>query len=44
MFTYMQVKPYKDSGQEKKQQVEQMFDRIAPKYDFFESFFVVRHR
>ncbi len=38
MFTYMQVKPYKDSGQEKKQQVEQMFDRIAPKYDFLNHF------
>ncbi len=34
----MQVKPYKDSGQEKKQQVEQMFDRIAPKYDFLNHF------
>ncbi len=30
----MQVTPYKHSGQQKKQQVEQMFDHIAPKYDF----------
>jgi demethylmenaquinone methyltransferase / 2-methoxy-6-polyprenyl-1,4-benzoquinol methylase len=30
----MQVKPYKDSENQKKQQVERMFDNIAPKYDF----------
>ncbi len=30
----MQVTPYKDSSEKKKQQVEQMFDNIAPKYDF----------
>lgn len=34
----MQVTPYKDSGQQKKQQVEQMFDNIAPKYDFLNHF------
>lgn len=30
----MQVTPYKDSDKQKKQQVEQMFDNIAPRYDF----------
>lgn len=34
----MQVTPYKDSEQQKKQQVEQMFDNIAPKYDFLNHF------
>jgi len=34
----MQVTPYKDSDQQKKQQVEQMFDQIAPKYDFLNHF------
>jgi len=34
----MQVIPYKDSNQQKKQQVEQMFDHIAPKYDFLNHF------
>ena len=34
----MQVIPYKDSDQQKKQQVEQMFDHIAPKYDFLNHF------
>jgi demethylmenaquinone methyltransferase/2-methoxy-6-polyprenyl-1,4-benzoquinol methylase len=34
----MQVTPYKDSGRQKKQQVEQMFDNIAPKYDFLNHF------
>lgn len=34
----MQVKPYKESDQQKKQQVEQMFDNIAPKYDFLNHF------
>jgi demethylmenaquinone methyltransferase/2-methoxy-6-polyprenyl-1,4-benzoquinol methylase len=34
----MQVTPYKDSGYQKKQQVEQMFDNIAPKYDFLNHF------
>ncbi|MDP3644627.1 MAG: bifunctional demethylmenaquinone methyltransferase/2-methoxy-6-polyprenyl-1,4-benzoquinol methylase UbiE [Bacteroidota bacterium] len=34
----MQVTPYKDSEQKKKQQVEQMFDHIAPKYDFLNHF------
>jgi len=34
----MQVTPYKDSDQQKKQQVEQMFDNIAPKYDFLNHF------
>jgi demethylmenaquinone methyltransferase/2-methoxy-6-polyprenyl-1,4-benzoquinol methylase len=34
----MQVTPYKDSGHQKKQQVEQMFDNIAPKYDFLNHF------
>ena len=34
----MQVKPYKDSGGQKKQQVELMFDNIAPKYDFLNHF------
>lgn len=34
----MQVIPYKESDQEKKQQVEQMFDQIAPKYDFLNHF------
>lgn len=34
----MQVTPYKDSNQEKKQQVEQMFDNIAPRYDFLNHF------
>lgn len=34
----MQVTPYKDSSQEKKQQVEQMFDNIAPRYDFLNHF------
>lgn len=34
----MQVTPYKDSDQQKKLQVEQMFDNIAPKYDFLNHF------
>jgi demethylmenaquinone methyltransferase/2-methoxy-6-polyprenyl-1,4-benzoquinol methylase len=34
----MQVTPYKNSEQQKKQQVEQMFDNIAPKYDFLNHF------
>jgi ubiquinone/menaquinone biosynthesis methyltransferases len=34
----MQVTPYKDSDNQKKQQVEQMFDNIAPKYDFLNHF------
>lgn len=34
----MQVTPYRDSGQQKKQQVEQMFDNIAPRYDFLNHF------
>lgn len=34
----MEVKPYKESDQQKKQQVEQMFDNIAPKYDFLNHF------
>lgn len=34
----MQVTPYKNSEQKKKQQVEQMFDNIAPRYDFLNHF------
>jgi demethylmenaquinone methyltransferase/2-methoxy-6-polyprenyl-1,4-benzoquinol methylase len=34
----MQVTPYKESNQQKKQQVEQMFDNIAPRYDFLNHF------
>jgi demethylmenaquinone methyltransferase/2-methoxy-6-polyprenyl-1,4-benzoquinol methylase len=34
----MQVTPYKDSDQQKKLQVEQMFDNIAPRYDFLNHF------
>lgn len=34
----MQVKPYQSSGDQKKQQVEQMFDSIASKYDFLNHF------
>lgn len=34
----MQVIPYKDSNQQKKQQVELMFDNIAPRYDFLNHF------
>jgi demethylmenaquinone methyltransferase / 2-methoxy-6-polyprenyl-1,4-benzoquinol methylase len=34
----MQVFPYKQSDNRKKQQVEQMFDHIAPKYDFLNHF------
>jgi len=34
----MQVTPYKDSDKQKKQQVEQMFDNIAPRYDFLNHF------
>ena len=34
----MQVTPYKNSEQQKKQQVELMFDNIAPKYDFLNHF------
>ena len=34
----MQVTPYKDLDNQKKQQVEQMFDNIAPKYDFLNHF------
>ena len=34
----MQVTPYKDSKQQKKQQVKQMFDNIAPRYDFLNHF------
>ena len=34
----MTVKPYKESGKQKKQQVEQMFDNIAYRYDFLNHF------
>lgn len=34
----MTVSPYLDSDKNKKQQVEQMFDNIAPKYDFLNHF------
>jgi demethylmenaquinone methyltransferase/2-methoxy-6-polyprenyl-1,4-benzoquinol methylase len=34
----MQVTPYRDSDQKKKKQVEQMFDNIAPRYDFLNHF------
>jgi demethylmenaquinone methyltransferase / 2-methoxy-6-polyprenyl-1,4-benzoquinol methylase len=34
----MQVTPYKDSDHQKKLQVEQMFDNIAPNYDFLNHF------
>jgi len=34
----MTVAPYQNSDQNKKQQVEQMFDNIAPKYDFLNHF------
>lgn len=34
----MQVTPYQDPERQKKQQVEQMFDQIAPKYDFLNHF------
>lgn len=34
----MTVTPYQDSDKNKKQQVEQMFDHIAPKYDFLNHF------
>lgn len=34
----MTVSPYQDPGRNKKQQVEQMFDHIAPKYDFLNHF------
>jgi len=34
----MTVAPYQDSEKNKKQQVEQMFDHIAPKYDFLNHF------
>ena len=34
----MQIIPYKDSDNQKKQQIEQMFDNIAPKYDFLNHF------
>jgi len=34
----MTVSPYQDSEKNKKQQVEQMFDNIAPKYDFLNHF------
>lgn len=34
----MQVTPYKNSEQQKKQQVEQMFDNIAHRYDFLNHF------
>lgn len=34
----MTVAPYQDSDKNKKQQVEQMFDNIAPKYDFLNHF------
>jgi demethylmenaquinone methyltransferase/2-methoxy-6-polyprenyl-1,4-benzoquinol methylase len=34
----MLVTPYKNSEQQKKQQVELMFDNIAPKYDFLNHF------
>ncbi len=34
----MAVSPYQDSEKNKKEQVEQMFDNIAPKYDFLNHF------
>ena len=34
----MSITPYKDSDQQKKQQVEHMFDNIAPRYDFLNHF------
>jgi len=30
----MEIRPYQDSGKDKKQQIEQMFDHIAGHYDF----------
>ena len=32
------IKPYSDSTKGKKQQVAEMFDNIAPKYDFLNHF------
>lgn len=37
-FTVNTVKPYKTSADSKKAQVEQMFDSIAPRYDFLNHF------
>ncbi len=34
----IEVKPYKDAESSKREQVEQMFDSIAPKYDFLNRF------
>lgn len=34
----IEVKPYKDAQGSKREQVEQMFDSIAPKYDFLNRF------
>ncbi len=34
----IEVKPYKDAQSSKREQVEQMFDSIAPKYDFLNRF------
>jgi demethylmenaquinone methyltransferase/2-methoxy-6-polyprenyl-1,4-benzoquinol methylase len=34
----IEVKPYKDTQSSKREQVEQMFDSIAPKYDFLNRF------
>ncbi len=34
----MTVSPYQDPNRNKKQQIEQMFDHIAPKYDFLNHF------
>jgi demethylmenaquinone methyltransferase / 2-methoxy-6-polyprenyl-1,4-benzoquinol methylase len=33
-FALIEVKPYKDADASKRQQIEQMFDSIAPRYDF----------
>ncbi len=38
LFFMMTVTPYKDKHLTKKQQVEQMFDNISPKYDFLNHF------
>lgn len=37
----MEIKPYADSEKSKREQVEDMFDNIAPSYDFLNHYFTV---
>jgi ubiquinone/menaquinone biosynthesis C-methylase UbiE len=42
-FPHDAIKPFSNEGP-KKAQVSEMFDRIAPRYDFYEQFSECRYR